>query len=117
MIKYVSNQFLKEGILMWLEENTRNFILISCYCTLGIAIVFTLYVWYKQKFSRTYLWFLGSFIVATIGLFIWTQLLIGPIYLEPELASPEEDFPKMITAALLGVFSIGLLLAGISKKK
>ncbi|KIL72956.1 hypothetical protein SD77_3429 [Bacillus badius] len=59
---------------------------------------------------------MGSFIIAAIGLFIWTQLLIGPIYLEPELASPEEDFPKMITAALLWMFSIGLLLAGIFKK-
>ncbi len=101
---------------MWIEESTLNLLLISSYLTLGIAIFFTLYVWYKQKFSRIYLWFLSSFVAVIISLVIWTTWLIEPIILEPELASAEVS-NKVITATLIWIFSVLLLLIGISKKK
>lgn len=100
---------------MSLEESTINFILVSSYITLGFAIFFTFYIWYKQKFTRIYLWFLGSFILEVISLFIWTRWLTSPVYLEPELA-PTDSFTQVAIATLLWIFSMILLLIGIAKK-
>jgi len=104
--------------IMVIEKSIQDFIFISSYITLSIAILFALYVWYKQKFSRTYLWFIGSFILAIISLSIWTTVVYGPVPLEPELVDlPGEDSPEIIIATVLWIFSMLMLLIGIAKKK